>query len=153
MSTWKCIYYALVCCLGSHTLKWLVGWCIYRPHLNYSRWRKSCSLYSPMMGNARSGALSSAPLAIGSVSRPLALSAFAPDSPGPPPQCHQELAVGLLFSGAPDSPVCWTVRCPRPDSPPVATHFFVSWTLLDIIWSSLVIFIMSSFEVLLSSMS
>jgi hypothetical protein len=25
MSTWKCLYYALVCCLGSHTLKWPVG--------------------------------------------------------------------------------------------------------------------------------
>jgi hypothetical protein len=25
MSTWKCLYYVLVCCLVSHTLKWLVG--------------------------------------------------------------------------------------------------------------------------------
>ena len=25
MSTWKCLLYALVCCLGSHTLKWSVG--------------------------------------------------------------------------------------------------------------------------------
>jgi hypothetical protein len=25
MSTWKCLYYSLVCCLGSHTLKWPVG--------------------------------------------------------------------------------------------------------------------------------
>jgi hypothetical protein len=25
MSTWKCVYYALVGCLGSHTLKWSVG--------------------------------------------------------------------------------------------------------------------------------
>jgi hypothetical protein len=31
-----------------------------------------------------------------------------PDSPGPPPQCHQELAVGLLFPGAPDSLACGT---------------------------------------------
>jgi hypothetical protein len=23
--TWKCLQYALVCCLGSHTFKWLVG--------------------------------------------------------------------------------------------------------------------------------
>jgi hypothetical protein len=37
MSTWKCLYYALVCCLGSHTLKWLVGVFIASPH-NYSRW-------------------------------------------------------------------------------------------------------------------
>jgi hypothetical protein len=25
MSTWKCLYYALVCCLGPHTLEWPVG--------------------------------------------------------------------------------------------------------------------------------
>jgi hypothetical protein len=25
MSSWKCLYYALVRCLGSHTLKWSVG--------------------------------------------------------------------------------------------------------------------------------
>jgi hypothetical protein len=25
MSTWKCLLYVLVCCLGSHTLKWPVG--------------------------------------------------------------------------------------------------------------------------------
>jgi hypothetical protein len=47
-------------------------------------------------------------LAVGSVSRPLVLSAFALDSPDPPQQCHQELAVGLLFPGTPDSPTCGT---------------------------------------------
>jgi hypothetical protein len=25
MSTWKCLLYALICFLGSHTLKWLIG--------------------------------------------------------------------------------------------------------------------------------
>jgi hypothetical protein len=45
-----------------------------------------------------------------------------------------------------------TVQCSQPDSPPVATLFFVSWTLLDTCWSSLLIFIMSFFEVLLSAM-
>jgi hypothetical protein len=25
MSTWECLLYALVCCLGSHTLEWPVG--------------------------------------------------------------------------------------------------------------------------------
>jgi hypothetical protein len=62
--------------------------------------------------------------------------------------CHLELAVGLWFPGAPDSPVCGhrTVRCatgqsgaPHTDSPQ-ATHLEFSW-----------IFLMSSFEVLLSS--
>jgi hypothetical protein len=43
-------------------------------------------------------------------------------SSGYPPQCHQELVVGLLFPSASDSPVCHrTVRCSQPDGPPVAT--------------------------------
>jgi hypothetical protein len=25
MSTWECLLYALVCCLGSHTLEWAIG--------------------------------------------------------------------------------------------------------------------------------
>jgi hypothetical protein len=25
MSTWECLLYALVCCLGPHTFKWPVG--------------------------------------------------------------------------------------------------------------------------------
>jgi hypothetical protein len=62
--------------------------------------------------------------------------------------CHLELAVGLRFPDAPDSPACGhrTVRCatgqsgaPRTDSPQ-ATHLDFSWILL-----------MSYFEVLLSS--
>jgi hypothetical protein len=43
MSTWKCLYYALVCCLGSRTLKWPIGWSIYRPQLKSSRWRKAAA--------------------------------------------------------------------------------------------------------------
>jgi hypothetical protein len=40
MSTWKCLYYALVCCLGSHPLG-IAGWgCIYSPQHKSSRWRK-----------------------------------------------------------------------------------------------------------------
>jgi hypothetical protein len=81
---------------------------------------------------------------------------FTPDSSGPHTGqsggllsgCHLELAVGLWFPGAPDSPACGhrTVWCatgqsgaPRTDSPQAA-H-------LDFSWISL----MSSFEVLLSS--
>jgi hypothetical protein len=81
MSTWKYLQYVLVCFLGSHTFKWPVGWCIYRPQFNYSRWRKSCNLCgtpdSPVVGTGQSNVLSDAPLAVGSISRPLALSAFA----------------------------------------------------------------------------
>jgi hypothetical protein len=40
MITWKCLYYALVCCLGSHTLKWPVGGVFSAPH-NYSRWTEA----------------------------------------------------------------------------------------------------------------
>jgi hypothetical protein len=33
MSTWKCLYYTLVCCLGSHTFKWSMGEFIASPTL------------------------------------------------------------------------------------------------------------------------
>jgi hypothetical protein len=58
---------------------------------------------------------------------------LAPDSLGSPPQCHQELDIGLLFPGAPDIPVVWhrIVQCSQSDGPIVATLFFISWTLLD----------------------
>jgi hypothetical protein len=69
------------------------------------------------------------------------------------PQCHLELVVRVPVPGAPDSPARWhrTVRCatvqsgaPRTDNPQA--------TLLSSLGLHL-IFIMSSFEVLLSSMS
>jgi hypothetical protein len=34
MSTWECLLYALVCCLGSHTLKWPVGVVFIDPNTN-----------------------------------------------------------------------------------------------------------------------
>jgi hypothetical protein len=62
------------------------------------------------------------------------------------PQCHLELAVTVPVPGAPESPTCATGQsgAPRTDSPQA--------TLLTSIGLHL-IFIMSSFEVLLSSMS
>jgi hypothetical protein len=45
MSTWKCLYYALVCCLGSHTFKWLVGGIYSLPNTS-SRWTESGSFLS-----------------------------------------------------------------------------------------------------------
>jgi hypothetical protein len=45
---------------------------------------------------------------VGAVSLCTGQSGVAPESPGSPPQCHQELPVGLLFPGAPDSPACCT---------------------------------------------
>jgi hypothetical protein len=40
MSTWKCLYYAFVCCLGSHTFKCPVGGICSLPHTS-SRWTES----------------------------------------------------------------------------------------------------------------
>jgi hypothetical protein len=34
MSTWECLLYALVCCLGSHALKWSVGVVFIGPNIN-----------------------------------------------------------------------------------------------------------------------
>lgn len=69
---------------------------------------------------------------------------FTPDSPVVfSPQCYLELAVGLLFLDAPNSPTCGTGQSgvppghtglsgvPRTDSPPSNTSF-VSWTSLDL---------------------
>jgi hypothetical protein len=115
MSTWKYLYYALVCCLGSYTLEWPVGG-IYRPQHNSSRLRKAAALCgtpdSPMEAPDSLVPLSSVPSRwIGHHRWLLALQAFTPDSSGGTPhspvaslhQCHKELAVGLKFPGASDS--------------------------------------------------
>jgi hypothetical protein len=115
----------------------MVGWgCIYRPQHKTSRWRKAAAFCgtpdSPVP-------LSDAPNRCTDTASDCWRDLFTPDSadftPDSPvvfsPQCHLELAVGLQFPGAPDSPVCHrTVRCPRTDSPPGNTCF-VSWTSLD----------------------
>jgi hypothetical protein len=44
MSTWKCLLYALVCFLGSHTSKWSIG-SIYSPHTS-SHWIESSNFLS-----------------------------------------------------------------------------------------------------------
>jgi hypothetical protein len=68
------------------------------------------------------------------------------------PQCHLELAVGLLFPGAPDSPACGTRQSGvPPDNPVLQTKQSVVATLPSFLRLHL-IFIMFSFEVLLSSM-
>jgi hypothetical protein len=68
-------------------------------------------------------------------------------------QCHLELAVGLLFPGAPDSPECGTGQSGAPKLDSASWQHLSSFLghclmLVDL----LVIFIMSYFEVLLSSM-
>jgi hypothetical protein len=106
--------------LGSHTLEWPVGG-IYRPQHNSSRLRKAAALCgtpdSPVEAPNSLVPLSGVPSRwIGHRRCLLALQAFTPDSPGGTSdssvtslhQCHQELAVGLQFPGAPDSPACGT---------------------------------------------
>jgi hypothetical protein len=63
-------------------------------------------------------------------------------------KCHLELAVGLEFLGAPDSPTCGDriVRCATGQSG-APSHRQSAAAHLDFSW----IFLMSSFEVLLSS--
>jgi hypothetical protein len=45
MSTWEYLLYALVCCLGSHTLEWLVGGVFIAPNTKLVVGEKSCSLW------------------------------------------------------------------------------------------------------------
>jgi hypothetical protein len=123
MSTWKCLQYALVCSLGSHTFKWLVGWCIYRPQLNSSRWRKAVALRHIGQSDGDTGQ-SGAPvrstypldLTTGGCWRCRLLHRTVcvtlDNLVTSLHQCHQELSVGLQFPGAPDCPVCHRTVCP-----------------------------------------
>jgi hypothetical protein len=43
---WICLLYALICCLGSHTLKWLVGLIFIGPNPISSRWTENSSFLS-----------------------------------------------------------------------------------------------------------
>jgi hypothetical protein len=69
----------------------------------------------------------------------------------------RKLAIQFLFLGAPNNPPGGTrLSGVPPDSPLFSAGlstsgytFFMSWTLLDTFLSSLIVFIMSSFEVLL----
>jgi hypothetical protein len=44
MSSWECLLYALVCCLGSHTLEWSVGGVFIAPNTKLAIGEKLCSL-------------------------------------------------------------------------------------------------------------
>jgi hypothetical protein len=136
----------------------MAGWgCIYSPQHKCCRWRKAAALCgtpdSPVAHRTAhcslSGAPSHYPDTTGDRWRRRLFTPdspdFTPDSPMLfPPQCHLELAVGLRFRGAPDSPVCHrTVLCSSHRQSASNTHLhFLDFCL---------IFLMSSFEVLLSS--
>jgi hypothetical protein len=112
MSTWKCLLYALVCCLGSHTLKWSVGVVFIDPNT------KLAVGLTPQV-------------TVGAVGFPDVTPDSTVDSLH---QCHLKLAVGLLFPSAPDSLACGTgqfgalARTVR-----LATLVFVSWTCLILV--------------------
>jgi hypothetical protein len=149
----------------------MAGWgCIYSPQHKCSRWRKAAALCgttdSPVVHRTvrwcigQSGGASDSPVAHRTMHCSLSgvpscypdtagdrwrRRLFTPDSPMLfPPQCHLELAIGLRFPGAPDSPVCHRiVRCSSHRQSAGNTHLhFLDFSL---------IFLMSSFEVLISS--
>jgi hypothetical protein len=118
LSSWKYALYALVCCLGSHTFKWLIRWSIYRPQLQNSRWTKAAVLCgtpdSPVVHRTAHYSLSGAPsrcsVRVGDRWRRRLFhtgqsSAHTGQSSGLLSECHLELAVGLVFHSPPDSPV------------------------------------------------
>jgi hypothetical protein len=58
MSPWKCLLYALVCCLGSHTLELLVGGVFIAPNTKIAVREKLCSLrHTGQSGGAPDNAL------------------------------------------------------------------------------------------------
>jgi hypothetical protein len=158
MSTWKCLYYILVCCFGSYTLKWSVGVVFIDPNKKTIRWRKVvalCGTPDSQVGSPDS------PVPVSDVPShwiwhrrwPLALQAFTPDSPDVTPdspvaslhQCHLELDVGYC------SLVHQTVQCATEQSDALNLtvcqwqHLSLFLGLCLILVDLLVIFIMSSF--------
>jgi hypothetical protein len=150
-------------------MPWYVSWalalengrlgCIYRPQHNSSRWRKVAALCgtpdSPVVHRTAnclvSGAPSRYPATAGDRCRCRLFTPDNPDStPDSPvvfsPQCHLELAVRATVPGASDSPACGIGQsgAPRTDSPQATLFSSLGLHL---------IFVMSFFEVLLSSMS
>jgi hypothetical protein len=138
----------------------MAGWgCIYSPQHNCSHWRKAAALYgtpdSPVVHQTAHYSVSGAPSRCSAIAGDRwRCRLFTLDSPNSTPnspvvfsaQCHLELVVGLRFPSVPDSPACGTGQsgAPHIDSPQA--------TLLSSL-GLLLIFIMSSFKVLLSSMS
>jgi hypothetical protein len=158
MSTWKCLLYALVCCLGSHTLECPAGGVFIAPNTKLAvgemlllsaahrtvRWcTGQCTVHSLVC------------LTVGLTPQAtVGVQAFYTVHSG----LHTEQSGGLLSTVPPGTsrwatvPGCtgqsgvWhrIVRCSRPDSLHATLPLFLGLHL---------IFIMSSFEVLLSSMS
>jgi hypothetical protein len=76
-----------------------------------------------------------------------------PDSPVVfSPQCHLELAVRATVTGAPDSPACGTEQSGVPPDSPVLLSGQSGRGNTSSLLGLFLIFLMSSFELLLSSM-
>jgi hypothetical protein len=113
----------------------MAGWgCIYSPQHKYSRWRKAAAFCvtpdSPVVH--LSGASSRCPVRAGDRWRRRLF--HIGQSGGLLSGCHLELAVGLLFPSAPDSPACGhrTVRCSTHRQSAGSTRL-LSWTFLDLL--------------------
>jgi hypothetical protein len=116
MSTWKYLLYALVCCLGSHTLKWPVGGVFIAPYTNLAVGKKAAALCgtpdNPVGSPDRSVRLAvglTLQVTVGAGGFYSGQSAchtrqYGGFSPPLPPRT----SLGLLFPGAPDSPACGT---------------------------------------------
>jgi hypothetical protein len=120
MSTWECLLYALVCCLGSHTLKWPVGMVFIDSNTKLVVGEKlllSTAHRTVWWGHRTVRCPCPVRLAVGSDTtgdrwccRILHRTVWTSHqcSMASLHQCHLELDVGLLFPCAPDSPACAT---------------------------------------------
>jgi hypothetical protein len=151
MSSWKCLLYALVCCLGSHTLKWPVGGVFIAPNTKLAVWRKVVAFYGtpgslvPLPGApSRWTDTASDRWRCRLSHQTVRMShrqscAFSPPVP-PGTSCWSTVPLCIRQSGVWHQ-ILW---CPCPDNPPVAT--------LPLFLGLYLIFVISYFEVLLSSM-
>jgi hypothetical protein len=144
MSTWECLLYALVCCLGSHTLEWPVGGVFIASNTKLAvgeklllsmahrtvRWcTGQCTVHYPVrlaVGLTPQATVGAQDFYTGHSVLHIGQSmVFSP-------QLHFEIAVGLL------SLVHQIVRRVPPDSAVLQTRqstgntSFVSWTSLDL---------------------
>jgi hypothetical protein len=147
MSTWKCLLYALVCCLGSHTFERPVGVVFIDPNTKLTVGEKMLlstahrTVWCPYPVRLAIGLTPQVTVgATGFYTGQSACHTRQSDgfSPPMPPKTSHWATVPWCTG---QSGVCHqTVRCSRPNSPPVATLIFVSWTCLILVdlhlWSS-----------------
>jgi hypothetical protein len=155
----------LVCCLCSHTLKWSVGWSIYRTQTEIAVGGKDCSFlcHTGQYGGKHWTIQCNYPLRVSARIWPLARCVFTLDSLILTTNCSVALLQGATRTrrwvivhwcidnlsggtGLSGEPPDWPLSASRPFA--CGYTFFMSWTSLVICWSSIMVFIISSFEVL-----